>query len=334
MSVSRIMNSSDFFVDESIEGIILAYPTRLKTSKEDNRAVIRADAPVKDKVAIVTGGGYGHLPVFLGYVGEGLADGVAVGNIFTSPSSDTIVNVTRSVNGGKGILYLYGNYTGDGMNFDLAAELVELEGIVTETVRISDDVASAPRSQWKQRRGVAGLFFAYKMAGAAAEKGMDLNDVKRIAEKTASKTVTMGIAMSSCWIPGSARPIFEIGNNEIEIGMGIHGEPGVKRSKMTSSADIADDIVNRLLHDLDINANARVAVLVNGLGSTTFEELYILYKDVHNILIKNHITIVRSFVGEYATSLEMAGASITLIELDDELVSLLNEPASSPFVSI
>jgi dihydroxyacetone kinase len=251
--MKKILNSNESFVDESLEGILAAHGDMLKACGSDIRAVFRADAPVKNKVAIVTGGGYGHLPVFLGYVGKGLADGVAVGNVFTSPSCDTIINVTREVDGGKGVLYLFGNYVGDGMNFDMAGEIVGLDGIETRIVKVSDDIASAPRDSWQQRRGVAGLFFVYKTAGAKAEQLADLAEVQRIAEKTAERTATMGIAMSSCWVPGAGRPIFEISEEDIEVGMGIHGEPGVERIKLETSKEIAQRIVPKLVEDLGLN---------------------------------------------------------------------------------
>ena len=332
--MKRIINNSDSFVDESLEGILTAHGNMLKACSDDIRAVFRADAPVEGKVAIVTGGGYGHLPVFLGYVGEGLADGVAVGNVFTSPSCDTIVNVTKQVNGGKGVLYLFGNYVGDGMNFDMAGEIVSMDGIETRTVKISDDIASAPRGDWQQRRGVAGLFFAYKTAGAKAGQMAELDEVQRIAEKTAERTATMGIAMSSCWVPGAGRPIFEISEEDIEVGMGIHGEPGIARIKLETSGEIAQRIVPKLVEDLGLNEASRVSVLVNGLGSTTREELYILYRDVDRILRSYGITTAKVFVGEYATSLEMAGASVSILDLDDELEALLSAPACSPFIKL
>lgn len=332
--MKKILNKNESFVDESLEGILAAHGDMLKACGSDIRAVFRADAPVKNKVAIVTGGGYGHLPVFLGYVGKGLADGVAVGNVFTSPSCDTIINVTREVDGGKGVLYLFGNYVGDGMNFDMAGEIVGLDGIETRIVKVSDDIASAPRKSWQQRRGVAGLFFVYKTAGAKAEQLADLGEVQRIAEKTAERTATMGIAMSSCWVPGAGRPIFEISEEDIEVGMGIHGEPGVERIKLETSKEIAQRIVPKLVEDLGLNDKSRVSVLVNGLGSTTREELYILYKDVDQLLKSFGITTVKVFVGEYATSLEMAGASVSILDLDDELTGLMEAPACSPFIKL
>ncbi len=332
--MKKILNRNENFVEESLEGILTAHGNMLKSCAGDIRAVFRADAPVKNKVAIVTGGGYGHLPVFLGYVGDGLADGVAVGNVFTSPGCETIVNVTKEVNSGKGVLYLFGNYVGDGMNFEMAGEIVGMDGIETRTVKVSDDMASSPRESWQQRRGVAGLFFAYKTAGAKAAQLADLDEVQRVAEKTAGRTATMGIAMSSCWVPGAGRTIFEIGEEDIEVGMGIHGEPGIARIKLETSKEIAQRIVPKLVEDLGLKGSSRISLLVNGLGSTTREELYILYRDVDLLLKEYGIKTARVFVGEYATSLEMAGASVSILDLDDELAELLNAPACSPFIKL
>lgn len=332
--MKKIMNRADDFVEESLKGILLAYPELLVAHPEDIKAVNRAEAPIKEKVAIVTGGGYGHIPVFLGYVGKGLCDGVAVGNVFTSPGCETILNVTRQVNSNKGVLYLFGNYMGDCMNFEMAAEIAEMEGIKTQTVKVSDDVASAPRERWRERRGIAGIFFAYKIAGACAEKLASLEEVKAIAEKAIENTATFGVALSSCWLPGSEKRIFEIGEDDMEIGMGIHGEPGVKRGRITTSREITETLLSNIIEDLSIKRDEGVAVLVNGLGATSQEELYILYKDINEALVERGIKPVRVFVGEYATSLEMVGASISILKLDDELLELLDAPAYTPFVNV
>ena len=332
--MNKIMNDPMNFVDESLEGILLAYPGRLKSTEGDIRGICRADAPVNGKVAVVTGGGYGHIPVFLGYVGQGLCDGVAVGNVFTSPASETIYNVTRQVNGGSGVLYLFGNYMGDGMNFDMAGEMAQMDDIPTAVVKVSDDVASAPRGNWRERRGIAGIFFAYKAAGACAQGMAPLEEVRRVAEKTVERTATFGVAFSSCTLPGAGRPVFEIGADEMEIGMGIHGEPGVKRGKFVTSRELAGMLLPAVLDDLGVRAGDRVAVLVNGLGATSREELFILYRDMAAILKEKGVSPERVFVGEFATSLEMAGASVSLLKLDDELLGLLDAPAFTPFVSI
>lgn len=332
--MKKIMNAPERFVDEMLQGIVKAFPDRLRFTDGDPRGIIRADAPVQGKVAIATGGGSGHLPVFLGYVGKGLVDGCSVGNVFSSPSADTMAQVARQIHGGRGVLFLYGNYFGDKMNFDLAAEMLEDEdGIRTLSVRVVDDVASAPRERWESRRGVAGIFFAYKTAGASAARGDDLEQVAEIARKATSRTATMGVALSSCIIPASGKPTFEIGDDEMELGMGIHGEPGITRTKLMSAGEIAERVVPELVRDLSLAAGDEVAVLVNGSGATPAEELFIMNREVHALLEKEKIRIYRTFVGEYATSLEMAGCSVSLFKLDDELKALLDAPADSPFLN-
>jgi dihydroxyacetone kinase/dihydroxyacetone kinase-like protein len=293
--------------------------------------MVRADAPVTDKVGIITGGGSGHLPLFKGYVGKGLCDGVAIGNVFSSPSSQQCFEATVAVNGGAGVLYLYGNYGGDVFNFDLAADLAELEDIPTRTVLGRDDVASQPKERKTDRRGVAGIFFAYKAAGAAAERGDKLEQVAAVAEDVVEHTATMGIGLSPTVLPTTGAASFELLDGEMEIGIGIHGEPGIHRGELDTADAIADRIVTALVDDLELTSGDRVAALVNGLGATPLEELYILYRRVHQVLGDLDVEIVKSYVGEYATSLEMAGASISLLVLNDERLALLNAPASSPF---
>jgi dihydroxyacetone kinase-like protein len=329
--MKKILNEPDHFVDEMVEGILLAHPSQLKTPGKDLRIIVRADAPVTDKVGIVTGGGSGHLPLFKGYVGKGLCDGVAIGNVFSSPSSQQCFEATVAVNGGAGVLYLYGNYGGDVFNFDLAADLAELEDIPTRTVLGRDDVASQPKERKIDRRGVAGIFFAYKAAGAAAERGDKLEQVAAVAEDVVEHTATMGIGLSPTILPTTGAASFELLDGEMEIGIGIHGEPGIHRGELGTADAIADRIVTALVDDLELTSGDRVAALVNGLGATPLEELYILYRRVHQVLGDLDVEIVKSYVGEYATSLEMAGASISLLVLNDERLALLNAPASSPF---
>lgn len=330
--MKKIMNHPAQFVDESLEGIIYAHANQLKFAQDEKRGIVRADAPIKGKVAIATGGGYGHLPTFLGYVGTGLADGVSIGNVFTSPSADAMVNVAKSIDGGAGVLFLYGHYFGDKMNFDLAAEMLEEdEGIPVKTVRVSDDAASASRDNWQKRRGVAGLFFAYKIAGACAESLATLDQVQAVAEKTASNMATLGVALTSCIIPDSGKPTFTIADNEMEIGMGIHGEPGIKRTVLKSAKDLSEELIHHLTEDLSLQSGDEVAILVNGLGSTPLEELYIINREVHILLENKGIKIYKTYVGEYATSMEMAGCSVTLLKLDEELKRYLDAPADSPF---
>ena len=329
--MQKIINDPIAFPAEVLEGILIAHPDRLKAAV-DPRAIVRADAPVQGKVGIATGGGSGHLPVFLGYVGEGLADGVAVGNVFASPSSDTMLEVTRAISGGAGVLYLYGNYGGDILNFDLAAELAADEGIEVATVLGADDVASAPPERADRRRGIAGIFFLYKVAGAKAAEGATLAEVVATTQKAAAGTRTMGVALSPCTVPAAGKPTFELPAGEMEIGMGIHGEPGVRRGPLETADQIADELLGAILADVPYQSGDEVAVLVNGLGATPKEELYLLYRRAAAVLRERGISIYRQYIGEYATSLEMAGASISLLRLDDELKRLIDAPMDTPFV--
>ena len=329
--MKKIINAPEDFVDEFIEGILLAHPDLLKTAGEDLRVLVRADAPLAGHVGIVTGGGSGHLPLFKGYVGTGLCSGVAIGNVFSSPSAEQMLEATKAVDGGAGVLYLYGNYGGDVLNFDLAADMADLEGINTATVLGRDDVASQPRERKSERRGVAGILFAYKAAGAAAERGDSLEEVAAVAEDIVEHTATIGIGLSPTILPTTGRPSFELPDGEMEIGIGIHGEPGSRRGPLESADEIAQDFVEALVADLDLTDGARVAVLVNGLGATPLEELYLLYRRTHKLLEEQGISVAKNYVGEYATSLEMAGASVSLLELDDARLDLLEAPALSPF---
>lgn len=329
--MKKIINDPAAFVDEFVEGILLAHPDLVKTPGDDIRVMVRADAPQQGKVGIVTGGGSGHLPLFKGYVGKGLCSGVAIGNVFSSPSSDQILQATKAVDGGAGVLYLYGNYGGDVFNFDLAVDLAELEGIETKTVLGRDDVASQPNERKHDRRGVAGIFFAYKLAGAAAERGDSLADVAAVAEDAVEHCATMGIGLAPTILPTTGKPSFELPDGEMEIGIGIHGEPGIHRGPLETADEIAEHLTSALVADLGLAEGSRVAVLVNGLGATPLEELYVLYRRVYRYLEERGIEIVEKYIGEYATSLEMAGASISVLELNDDRLELLRAPAQSPF---
>ncbi len=329
--MKKIINDPDKFVDEFVEGILLAHPDLVKTPGDDLRILVRADAPVDGKVGIVTGGGSGHLPLFKGYVGTGLCSGVAIGNVFSSPSSDQIFQATQAVNGGAGVLYLYGNYGGDVFNFDLAVDLAELEGIDTKTVLGRDDVASQPNERKLDRRGVAGIFFAFKAAGAAAERGDSLEQVATIAEDVVEHTATIGIGLAPTILPTTGKPSFELPDGEMEIGIGIHGEPGTRRGALETADEIAEHLTSALVEDLGLGKGSQVAVLVNGMGATPLEELYVLYRKTHQFLAERGIEILKNYVGEYATSLEMAGASISILELNDDRLELLRAPAQSPF---
>jgi dihydroxyacetone kinase len=310
---------------------LIAHPAWIKSATADKRALVRKDAPKAGRVGIVTGGGSGHLPGFLGYVGEGLCSGVAVGNVFSSPSSEQILEATKAVNGGAGVLYVYGNYGGDVLNFDLAADLAEPDGIQIQTVVLTDDVASAPKERAADRRGVAGMLFAFKCAGAAAERGDSLEEVARVCGKANANCRTMGVGLSPTILPAAGKPTFTLPEGEMEIGIGIHGEPGTHRGNLESADAIAERITREILDDLDAQQGSRVALLVNGLGATPLEELYLLYRRSARLIADRGLKVARSYVGEYVTSLEMAGASITVMLLDDELQALLEAPASSPF---
>ncbi|MFM0757619.1 dihydroxyacetone kinase subunit DhaK [Paraburkholderia strydomiana] len=329
--MKKIINEPDAFVDEIIEGLLIAHPAWIKSATADKRALVRKDAPKAGRVGIVTGGGSGHLPGFLGYVGEGLCSGVAVGNVFSSPSAEQILEATKAVNGGAGVLYVYGNYGGDVLNFDLAADLAEPDGIEIQTVVLTDDVASAPKERAADRRGVAGMLFAFKCAGAAAERGDSLDEVARICGKANAYCRTMGVGLSPTILPAAGKPTFTLPEGEMEIGIGIHGEPGTHRGSLESADAIAERITREILDDLDAEKGSRVALLVNGLGATPLEELYLLYRRSARLIADRGLKVARSYVGEYVTSLEMAGASITVMLLDDELQALLEAPANSPF---
>ncbi|MCA1458273.1 dihydroxyacetone kinase subunit DhaK [Bradyrhizobium sp. BRP22] len=325
--MKKLMNAADAFVDEMLDGLVAAHPTLVREA----RVVRAAHAPKPGKVGIVSGGGSGHLPLFTGYVGPGLLDACAIGDVFAGPSVDSCIQAIKAGDGGRGVLRLYGNYGGDRMNFDLAGEMVEMNGIRTTTVLGTDDIASATPDEAAKRRGVAGIIYAYKIAGAKADAGADLTEVTATAQAAVDACRTIGVALSPCQIPGAAKPTFEIGADEIEMGMGIHGEPGIWRDKLRSADDVADEMVRRLLADPITDKSERVSVLVNSLGATPLEELFIVYRRVAALLRKDGRTIVRPLVGHYVTSMEMAGLSISIIHLDAERERLLAAPCACPF---
>ncbi|MEM7695604.1 MAG: dihydroxyacetone kinase subunit DhaK [Pseudomonadota bacterium] len=328
--MKRFLNAAEAYVPEMLDGLVKAHPDQLKFG-DDPFAIVRADAPVAGKVALATGGGSGHLPVFLGYVGKGMLDGCAVGDVFNSPSAEQMADVTRKIDGGKGVVYIYGNYGGDVMNFDMAAEMVDMEDIAVRTVLVKDDVASAPKDEADRRRGVAGMVFAFKVAGAKADEGSDIDAVAKAAEDALANTGSMGVALSPCIIPQVGKPGFSIGEGEMEIGMGIHGEPGMKREPLATADEVATRLTETILADLAPAPGAELAVMMNGLGATPPEDLYILYRKVHEVLAGQNLSIHRAYVGEYATSMEMAGASLTIMVLDAERKRLLDAPAKTPF---
>ncbi|NLS07003.1 dihydroxyacetone kinase subunit DhaK [Rhizobium sp. P32RR-XVIII] len=327
--MKKFLNDPVNFVDEMLEGIYKAHPDVTYVA-DDKRCLVTAK-PKAGKVGIATGGGSGHLPLFLGYVGDGMLDGAAVGGVFQSPSAEQMLQVTKSIDQGAGVLYIYGNYTGDIINFDMAAELADLDGIQVKQVVGNDDVASSVVGEEHKRRGVAGIFFVYKAAGAAAAKGLSLEEVTRIADKARLRTRTMGVALSSCVVPEIGHATFSIGDDEMEIGMGIHGEPGISRKKLATADNVIDEMMERIFAEQDYQRGDEVAVLVNGLGGTPMEELYILYRRVSQLLEERGVKAKHVWVGEFATSMEMAGASISVLHLDAELDPLIGAPANTPF---
>jgi dihydroxyacetone kinase-like protein len=329
--MKKFMNNAQDFVDEMLQGLIAAHPQRLASTGDDLRCIVKAGGKKRGKVGLATGGGSGHLPLFVGYVGDGMLDGCAVGGVFQSPSAEQMLKVTRSIAAGAGVLYIYGNYSGDVINFDMAAEMADAEEIHVESLVAAEDVASAPKGQEHKRRGVAGIVFIYKVAGAKADELAPLSEVKRVAQKAAASVRTMGVALSPCIIPEVGKPTFAIGDDEMEIGMGIHGEAGVRRGVLKPADAVVDEVMQQILGDLPFKRGDEVAVLVNGLGGTPAEELYIIYRRIDRVLSGAGVKAVCAYVGEFATSMEMAGLSISLLRLDQELKDLLARPASTPF---
>lgn len=328
--MKKLINEPGRYVDEVLDGLTLAYPSLVRDGAA-GRVIRRASGARQGKVGIVSGGGSGHLPLFTGYVGKGLLDACAIGNVFEGPNVNSCVDAIRLANGGRGVLRLYGNYGGDRMNFDMAGELLEDEGVKTTTVLGVDDVASGGPAERAKRRGVAGIIYAYKAAGAVAESGADLDEVTRAAANAVEATRTIGVALSACQVPTAQKPSFMLGDHEIEMGMGIHGEPGIWRDTLKPADAIVDEMIDRLFADRPAKAGERVSILVNGLGATPIEELFILYRRAAARLTSERLSIVHSLVGNFVTSMEMAGASISLCFLDGELERGLAAPADCPF---
>jgi phosphoenolpyruvate---glycerone phosphotransferase subunit DhaK len=331
--MKKILNDPADYVDEMLDGLVAAHAEIY--ARPEPRVIARTGGAVRGKVGIVTGGGSGHLPVFTGYVGKGLLDAAAIGAVFASPSAEQMAAAMRHANGGAGVLRLYGNYGGDVMNFDMAGETVEMEDdIRSTTVLLADDIASAPPEEAEKRRGVAGMVYAFKIAGALAEEKADLDAVTAVAQKTADSCRTIGMALTSCTVPQAGKPTFEIGEDEMEMGMGIHGEPGIWRDKLKPADALTDEMMDRIFADLAPSKGDRWSVLVNSLGATPPEELYIMYRQVARRLKERGVAIVMPLVGRYATSMEMAGASITVCRLDGEMERLLKAPCHCAFWTV
>jgi len=327
--MKKIINSRENVVEEMLQGIVAAHPEYVKRVEGCN-VLVRKDSPVKGKVGLVSGGGSGHEPSHGGYVGTGMLDGAVAGEVFTSPTPDQVYEAIKAVDGGAGVLLIIKNYTGDVMNFEMAAEMAQAEGITVDSVVVNDDVAVENSTYTTGRRGIAGTVFVHKIAGAAAEKGLELSEVKRIAEKVIKNVRTMGMSLTPCIVPAVGKPSFEIGEDEMEVGLGIHGEPGTHREKIQPANEIADHLLEKILNDIEIKEDEEVAVMINGLGGTPLMELYILNREVHRKLNERNIKVYKTLVGNFMTSIEMAGASISILKLDDEIKELLDAKADTP----
>ena len=322
--MKKLINSPEAVVDEALAGMTAAHGDLLKVIEPN--VVVRADAPRSGKVGIISGGGSGHEPMHGGFVGLGMLDAACPGAVFTSPVPDQMLAATKAVDGGAGVLHIVKNYTGDVMNFELAAELAQAEGIEVTAVVIADDVAVQDSLYTAGRRGVGGTVLAEKIVGAAAEEGQDLAAVTALCQRVQDNVRSMGMALTSCTVPAAGKPTFDIGDDEMEVGVGIHGEPGRERRKLASADEITEALMNPILEDGGFTSGDRVLAFVNGMGGTPLLELYVVYNKVAAMCRDRGITIERNLIGPYITSLEMAGASITLLKLDDEMLRLWDAP--------
>lgn len=327
--MKKIINAPENYVDEMLQGIYASFPGQVKCAADDPRCYCIANKK-PGKVAIITGGGSGHVPLFLGYVGEGLIDGCGVGGVFQSPSAEQIYNIAKEVEAGAGVLFLYGNYTGDIMNFDMATELLDMDDIEALSLVGADDVLS--NANVEARRGVAGIFFMYKAAGARADQMGTLEEVAAAAKKAGDNVRTVGFALTPCIVPEVGHANFELAENEMAFGMGIHGEPGVWNGPIKTADELAAESVDEILKDMPLAEGDEVALLINGLGATSLEELYILNNAVRKQLEAKGVKVYRSWTGEYATSMEMMGASISICKVDDELKGYFDYPVNTPFI--
>ncbi len=327
--MKKFVNDPKDFVPEMLKGIALANPDTVKYVPEYN-LIMRTDAPRDDKVSIVQGSGSGHEPAHVMAVGKGMLDAACPGDVFSAPPMDYVLETTKLLNSPKGVLHIINNYTGDRMAFDMGREMAEAEGVRIGTVIVDDDVAVKDSTYTVGRRGVAGNFFVIKALGAASEQGAELDDLVALGERVNSVARTMGMALTSCTPPAKGSPLFDLGDDEMEMGVGIHGEPGRRREKLASSNAIVDELLEAVVSDLPFKKGDNVALMINGLGGTPISELYLIYGYAHEQLASRGINVARNYVGEYCTSLDMAGVSITLVKLDDELTSLLEAPAEIP----
>jgi dihydroxyacetone kinase-like protein len=327
--VKKFVNDPKDFVPEMLKGIALANPDTVKYVPEYN-LIMRTDAPRDDKVSIIQGSGSGHEPAHVMAVGKGMLDAACPGDVFSAPPMDYVLETTKLLNSPKGVLHIINNYTGDRMAFDMGREMAEAEGVTIGTVIVDDDVAVKDSTYTVGRRGVAGNFFVIKALGAASEQGAELDDLIALGERVNSVARTMGMALTSCTPPAKGSPLFDLGDDEMEMGVGIHGEPGRRREKLANADAIVDELLEAVVTDLPFSDGDDVALMINGLGGTPISELYLIYGYAHEQLANRGINVARNYVGEYCTSLDMAGASLTLVKLDDELKALLEAPAEIP----
>ncbi len=327
----RLINDPYDVVEEMLSGYVKAHSDYVKLLEHDGRVVVTTN-PVPGKVGVIIGGGSGHEPLFLGYVGKNFADAAVIGNINTSPSPEPCYNAVKAVDQGKGCIYLYGNYAGDVMNFDMGAEMAADDGIRVETVLVTDDVVSSENIE--DRRGIAGDLFVFKAAAAAAAKGMDLDAVVAAAKKCNDNTRSMGVALSSSTIPVKGGTIFDMEDGDMEIGMGIHGEPGVRRGKIEPADQVVDEIMEHILKDFPLSEGDEVYTLVNGLGGLPLMDQYIIHNHLEEVLREKGVKVYKSLVGNYATSMDMIGMGITIVKVDEELKELLDYPVDTPYMSI
>jgi len=330
--MKKLINEPGAVVDEMLDGMVAAHPELRRL--DGTNVLVRDDAPVEGKVAVVSGGGSGHEPTHAGYLGEGMLDGAAAGEVFTSPTADQLNEMIQATDAGEGVLCVVKNYEGDVMNFDTAAEMAGMEGVDVEQVVVNDDVAVEDSLYTSGRRGVAGTIFVHKCAGAKAAAGGDLSEVKAVAEKVVDNVRTMGMALTSCVTPEKGEPTFDLGEDEIELGIGIHGEPGTERADVMSADEITEHLTENVLDDLDLDDGEEVVTMVNGMGGTPLSELYIVNRKLQSILDDRGVETWDAWVGDYMTSLDMMGCSVSVLRVDDELKELLGAPAETPGLTV
>jgi len=330
--MKKLINEPEDVVDEMLDGMTAAHDGLRRL--DGLEVVVRDDAPVEGKVGLVSGGGSGHEPTHGGYVGEGMLDGAAAGEIFTSPTADQLSEMVQACDGGEGVLCVVKNYEGDVMNFETAGEMADMEGVEVEQVVVNDDVAVEDSLYTSGRRGVCGTILVHKVAGAKAAAGGDLSEVARVAQKVVDNVGTMGTALTSCVTPGKGEPTFDLGEDEIELGIGIHGEPGTERVGQMPADEITENLTGQVLDDLDLDAGTEVVTIVNGMGGTPLSELYVVNRELQGLMDEHNLAVWDQWVGDYMTSLDMMGCSITVCAVDDEIKELLAAPANTPALTV